>query len=116
MARALRNTTVCRLHRSCQATAQSSILHKRIVDETVEPTLSRLGGGDDGMMLRAGVFAGVSIRRRIAAERGAAGLARPQMHPRGADFHALFTFAFPRMFDVGHGAKVWASSCHFLAA
>src|SRR5688500_14822683 len=38
---------------------------------------------------RACVFAGVAIRRRVATERDAACLARSQMDPGRADFHAL---------------------------
>jgi hypothetical protein len=39
------------------------------------------------------VFAGVPIRRAIAAKRHAARLAGAQMDPGTADFHAFLTFA-----------------------
>jgi hypothetical protein len=63
------------------------------------------------MMLGAGVFTGVAVRRRIAAEGDAARLTRPEMHPAIADFHALFAFPPLSRLDVGHrldvGAGVW---------
>jgi hypothetical protein len=34
----------------------------------------------------------VLVRRTVAAEGGAALLASPQVHPGGADLHALFAF------------------------
>jgi hypothetical protein len=45
------------------------------------------------------VFAGVTVRRAVAAERDAAFLARSQMHPGCADLHAFFAFAALRLFD-----------------
>lgn len=45
------------------------------------------------------MFAGVPVRRAIAAERHAARLAGAQMNPVRADLHAFFTFASLRLLD-----------------
>ena len=45
------------------------------------------------------VLAGVTVRRAVAAERDAAFLAGPQMHPVCADLHAFFAFTALRLFD-----------------
>ena len=45
------------------------------------------------------VFAGVTVRRAVAAERDAAFLARSQMHPVCAGLHAFLAFAALRLFD-----------------
>src|SRR5205809_1566552 len=58
-----------------------SVRRKRIVGIAVQPPLARLGGGDNRMAARPRVLRGVAIRRRIAAERGAAALTRAQVHP-----------------------------------
>ena len=55
------------------------------------------------------VFAGVAIRRTVAAECYAALLARAKMNPVVADFHALFAlltlrmFYRPNRFEMGAG-------------
>jgi hypothetical protein len=46
-----------------------------------------------------GMFAGVTIWRRIAAQRRAALLARSEMDPGSADFHAFGAFTNRRLFD-----------------
>jgi len=61
------------------------------------------------MSARAGVFRGVAIRRVVATQRGAARLTGPQMHPLGADLHALFTLSSLRMFDYLNRSYVSAS-------
>ena len=48
---------------------------------------------------RVRVFAGVLVRRTVAAERDAAFLAGAQMNPIVADLHALRAFAALRLFD-----------------
>jgi hypothetical protein len=48
---------------------------------------------------RAGVLTRVAIRGRIAAERDAARLTGPEMHPGRADLHALFALTAVRPFD-----------------
>jgi len=45
------------------------------------------------------VFAGVLIRRAVAAERESTRLARPEMHPIGTDLYAFFTFTALRLLD-----------------
>ena len=45
------------------------------------------------------VFAGVLIGRAVAAQRDSTRLARPEMHPIGADLYALFAFAPVRLLD-----------------
>jgi hypothetical protein len=45
------------------------------------------------------VFAGVTVRRAVAAKRDAAFLASPQMDPVCAGLHAFFAFAALRLFD-----------------
>jgi hypothetical protein len=45
------------------------------------------------------VFAGMTVRRTITAERDAALLARAQMNPIIADLYALSAFAALRLFD-----------------
>ena len=66
------------------------------------------------MTAGARVLAGVAIRRGIAAERDAAGLARPQVHPRFAGLDACLAYGRARRFhldnlqdvttQVGHAA------------
>jgi len=45
------------------------------------------------------VFAGVPVRRAVAAKRDSTSLAGPQMHPLRADLYAFFAFAALRLFD-----------------
>ena len=47
-----------------------------------------------------GMLRRVVIGRRIATERGAARLARPQMDPGSADLDALLTLPAPRTLDL----------------
>ena len=75
------------------------IFRKRVVRITVQPALARLRRRDDGMSGRVRVFSGVPIWRAVAAERDAAFLAGPEMHPVCADLHAFFAFAALRLFD-----------------
>src|SRR5713226_5302742 len=77
-----------------------SILREAIVRITIQPPLSRLLGGHHGMSTAAGMLGGVLVGRAVAAERGAALLARTQMDPRRADLHALR--ALPAL-GVSHG-------------
>ena len=48
---------------------------------------------------RVRVFGGVPIWRAVAAERDAAFLAGPQMHPVVADLHAFFAFPALRLLN-----------------
>src|SRR5438094_3978375 len=45
------------------------------------------------------MFAGMPVRRAVAAKRHATSLARPQMHPVAPDLHTLFAFAPLRLLD-----------------
>ena len=49
------------------------------------------------MLRGAGVFAGMLVRRAVAAKRDATRLARAQMNPACADLHALGAFANLRL-------------------
>ena len=61
--------------------------------------LPRLCRCDHGMSTGVRVFAGVLIRRAVAAQRDSTRLARPEMHPIGTDLHAFFAFAPVRLLD-----------------
>src|SRR5437764_10589389 len=56
------------------------------------------------------VFGGVLVRRTVAAQRHAAGLAGPKMDPLRADLHALFAFENFRKLDLDDGVNVRARS------
>jgi hypothetical protein len=45
------------------------------------------------------VFAGMPVRRAVAAERDATRLARAQMDPGRTDLHAFFAFTALRLLD-----------------
>src|SRR5688572_11973135 len=77
---------------------------ERLVHVTVQPALARLRGRDDRMIAGARVLAGVTVWRRVAAERRAAFLARAQMHPLRTDPGALLALPAPRQLDVGDRA------------
>ena len=61
--------------------------------------LARLRRCDHWMSTGVRVFAGVLIRRAVAAQRDSTRLARPQMHPVGTDLYAFFAFAAIRLLD-----------------
>ena len=71
----------------------SLIFAKHFVRIAIQPALTGLGGRNHRMTRRACVFAGVPVRRAIAAKSDAALLARAKMDPACADFHALGAFA-----------------------
>jgi hypothetical protein len=56
------------------------------------------------------VFAGVPVRRAVAAKRDSASLAGPQMNPLRADLDAFFAFAALRLFDRIDRVKMRATS------
>jgi len=62
------------------------------------------------MTRRCGMSARVPIRRRIAAQRGAARLARAKVDPSRAGLHALVALPAHRSFDGRHGVEMRASS------
>jgi hypothetical protein len=68
------------------------VLHKRVIRIAIKPVLARLAGSDHGMPGSMSMFAGVLIRRAVAAQGHSAFLARSQMHPTRSDFYALTTF------------------------
>jgi hypothetical protein len=51
------------------------------------------------MLTGVRVFAGVLIRRAVAAQRDSTRLARPQVNPIAANLHAFFAFAPMRLLD-----------------
>ena len=61
--------------------------------------LARLRRCDHRMSAGVRVFAGVLIRRAVAAQRDSTRLARPQMNPVAADLHTFFAFAALWPFD-----------------
>src|ERR1700730_3812876 len=63
-----------------------------VVRIAIQPTLTPLCGCDDGMSGRVGVLPGVAVRGVVATQRRSALLARSQMDPRSASFHALRVF------------------------
>jgi len=75
------------------------IFCKRVVRITVQPTFAWLCGCDDRMAYRARVFACVTVRRAVAAERDTTCLAGPQMNPVCTDLYAFLAFAALRLFD-----------------
>ena len=62
------------------------------------------------MTTRPRVFAGVLVRRRIAAECGAALLAGAQVKPLRADLDALRAFAALRLFNRGDRVEMRAAA------
>jgi len=61
--------------------------------------LAWLRRSDHRMFAGVRVFAGVLIRRAVAAQRDSTRLARPKMHPIGTDLYAFFAFAALRLLD-----------------
>ena len=55
---------------------------------------------------RAGVGAGMAVRRRVAAQCGSARLAGAEVHPRAADLHAFVALPLPRVFHRGNRGDV----------
>ena len=56
------------------------------------------------------VFAGVLIRRAVAAQRDSTRLARPEMHPIGTDLHALFAFTALWLLDRPNRDRIQMST------
>ena len=77
----------------------NSVLDKNLVEIAVQPALARLSRSDYRMSAGVRVFGGVFVRRAIAAQRYAACLACPQMHPVATDLYALFAFGAFRLFN-----------------
>ena len=66
---------------AASARTQLLIFAQHLVRITIQPTLRRLCGCDHGMSAGVRMFAGVTIRRAIAAKRDSTALARTQMNP-----------------------------------
>jgi hypothetical protein len=62
------------------------------------------------MVTRSGVLAGVAVGGGVAAQRDAAGLAGPQVHPRRARFRALFALVRLGSLDGLDGIDVRAGA------
>jgi hypothetical protein len=60
---------------------------------------ARLCRSDNRMPAGVRVFAGMPVRRAVAAERDATRLARAQMDPGRTDLHAFFAFTALRLLD-----------------
>lgn len=84
---------------TAQTEELNSVLDKNVVGIAIQPAFARLGRRNYRVTTCVRVFASVLIRRAVAAQRNAAGLARPQMYPIAADLYALFTFEAFRLFD-----------------
>jgi hypothetical protein len=76
-----------------------SILGKGLIWVAVQPPFARLSRRDHWMSTSVRMFAGVLIRRAVAAQRDSTRLARPEMHPVGTDLYAFFAFATVRLLD-----------------
>lgn len=76
-----------------------SIFSEGLVWIAVQPMLARLRRRDHRMSTGMRVFAGVLIRRAVAAQRNSTCLTRPQMNPVAADLNAFFAFATMRLLD-----------------
>jgi hypothetical protein len=76
-----------------------SIFSEGLIWIAVQPTLPWLRRRDHGVTTGMRVFAGVLIRRAVAAQRDSTRLARPQMNPGAADLYAFFAFATMRLLD-----------------
>ena len=87
-----------------------SIFSEGLVWIAVQPMLARLRGSDHRMSTGVRVFAGVLIRRAVAAQRDSTRLARPEMHPIGTDLHAFFAFASLRLLNRFNRIQVRTAS------
>ena len=87
-----------------------SIFSEGLIWIAVQPMLARLRRCDHRMSAGVRMFTGVLVRRAIAAKGCVAGLARPQVHPAGADLHAFRAFEDLGTLDLGNGVDVWAGS------
>jgi hypothetical protein len=88
------------------ARSRHSIFGKGVVRIAVQPMFARLRRCDHRMSTGMRVFAGVLIRRAVAAERDSTRLARPEMHPVGTDLYAFFAFATMRLLDRFNGDRI----------
>lgn len=85
---------------------EMSVLAKRLVWKTVDPTLAGLRGRDDRMAACARMFARVPVRRVVAAAGAAALLTGPKMNPVCTDLDAVFALLTLRAPHAPDGAKM----------
>ena len=67
----------------------ASVFYVRFIRKAVEPAFSGLGRSDNGVSAGSCVFAGMTVRRGVAAKRDTASLAGAEMNPRRVDLHTL---------------------------
>ena len=65
-----------------------------LIDVAPAPVLAGFHGASDGMVVLAGVAAGVAAWRGIAAANSAAGLAHPQVDPPAASLEAFLAAGY----------------------
>src|SRR6266699_5878370 len=88
----------------------SSVLREQLVGIAVQPPFSRLRRGDHGMPGGLRMLGGVTVGGAVAAQGGAALLARAQMDPLRLDLDALGALAVLGLLHVGDGAQMSATS------
>jgi len=76
-----------------------SVFSEGLIWIAVQPALTRLRRCNHRMSTGVRMFAGVLIRRAVAAKRNSTCLTRPQMNPVAADLYAFFAFATMRLLD-----------------
>ena len=76
-----------------------SVFGKGVIWIAVEPAFARLSRHDYRMSTSMRMFAGMLIRRTVAAKRYSTCLACAQMNPVAADLDAFFAFTALRLLD-----------------
>src|SRR5204863_2646585 len=103
--------SLCGLCGLCGSKPPHSIFGERIVDETVQPSLTGFGRRNHGMLAGAGVLARVVVPRGIAAQGHSARLARAEVDPVVPALDALFAFVASSGLDVSDAfdvrARIW---------
>jgi hypothetical protein len=90
----------------------ASVIGERLINETVQPPLAGFGRRDDRMAARARVFAGMLVRRRIAAQGLSTALAGAEVDPSGSALDTLLALPALRAFRVVDGGDVRAGFGH----
>src|SRR5471032_3184706 len=90
---------------------RGSVLDHCVVRIAVQPALPRLRRGDHRMSGGVGMFAGMLVRRTIAAARPATGLAGAEVDPGRADLHAFLALAALRPCDSPNGLEMRTDFC-----
>jgi hypothetical protein len=76
-----------------------SVFTESVVWIAIQPAFAWLRGRDDRMSTGVRMFAGMTIRRAVAAQCHAAGLTRAKMNPVIAELDAFFAFTALRLLD-----------------